>query len=50
MERLRVLHKLGYVHNDVKLENMLVGNQDPQTLYLIDFGLSTTFLEQDGTH
>ena len=45
-----MLHNLNYVHSDVKLENILVGHQDSQTLYLIDFGLSTKFIEQDGTH
>ena len=41
IERLRVMHDLGYVHNDIKLDNILVGFKDPSLLYLIDFGLSS---------
>lgn len=40
LERLRDLHSLGYVHNDIKLENILIGYKDPGKIYLIDFGLS----------
>lgn len=50
MERLRDLHKLGYVHNDLKLENILVGHKDADLVYLIDFGLTQTFLTDDGIH
>jgi serine/threonine protein kinase len=31
---------LGWVHNDIKLENILIGYKDPSRIYLIDFGLS----------
>jgi len=31
---------MGYVHNDIKLENILVGHQDSDRVYLIDFGLA----------
>jgi len=39
-ERLKLLHELGFVHNDIKLENVVVGFDDPNRLYLIDFGLA----------
>jgi casein kinase 1 len=45
-----VMHELGYVHNDIKLDNILVGFKDPSLLYLIDFGLSTRFINEDGSH
>ena len=41
---------MGYVHNDIKLENIVVGNQDYHKLFLIDFGLSRRFLDADGNH
>ena len=44
------MHQLGFVHNDLKLDNILVGHKDPQTIYLIDFGLSCNYLNDDGTH
>jgi len=50
IERLRALHSLGYVHNDLKLENILVGHKDPDLVYLIDFGLAQTYYREDGSH
>ena len=41
---------MGYVHNDVKLENIVVGFEDPNRLYLIDFGLSQRFIDNEGNH
>lgn len=38
------------MHNDIKLDNMLIGYKDPNVLYLIDFGLTTKYLNDDGTH
>jgi serine/threonine protein kinase len=37
------MHELGYVHNDLKLDNFLVGLNDPKTVYLIDFGISSNY-------
>lgn len=45
-----MLHELGYVHNDLKLENVVVGKNDIDKVYLIDFGLASTYCESDGTH
>lgn len=45
-----MLHELGYVHNDLKLDNFLIGLNDPKIIYLIDFGISTTYLNPDNTH
>eukprot|EP00347_Sterkiella_histriomuscorum_P017575 403348809 len=50
IERLRQLHSLGYVHNDLKLENILVGHKDPDLVYLIDFGLTQTYNLENGNH
>lgn len=41
---------MGYVHNDLKLDNILVGHKDPQLIYLIDFGLTCKYLEEDDSH
>lgn len=39
------------MHNDIKLENILIGYKDPAKIYLIDFGLSQLFIEaQTGHH
>ena len=44
--RLRVMHEMGFVHNDLKLENMVVGHQDSNRLYLIDFGLTSRYRDE----
>ena len=31
---------MNFVHNDLKLENILIGRDDPNQIYLIDFGLA----------
>jgi tRNA A-37 threonylcarbamoyl transferase component Bud32 len=38
------------VHNDIKLENMIVGAGNPNQIFLIDFGLSKTYIKRNGTH
>mgnify|MGYP006111802609 CR=1 FL=1 len=47
-------HKIGYVYNDLKPDNVCVGiHQNVQSLKklkLIDFGLSTPYLSDDGKH
>ena len=41
VERLKKLHESGYVHADLKPENICIGLDDPHRIYLIDFGLSS---------
>ncbi len=36
---------MGYLHNDLKLENILVGDSDPEMIYLIDFGLAMSYID-----
>ncbi len=45
IKRLQKLHELGFLHNDLKLENILVGESDPESIYLIDFGLATRYID-----
>ena len=37
------MHELGYVHNDIKLQNIVIGHLDTDKVYLIDFGLATRY-------
>lgn len=39
IDRLRSLHKVGYIHRDIKPQHLLYGNES-QKLYLMDFGLA----------
>lgn len=50
LTRLEQLHSLNYVHNDIKMENMVVGFKDPEKIYLIDFGLAVSFVDCNGNH
>lgn len=47
---LERLHAIGYVHCDVKPDNMLVGLNDPSRLYLVDFGLARKFVDDSANH
>ena len=41
------MHSLGYVHNDIKLDNILIDSKEKDTIYLIDFGLSKLYMEKN---
>lgn len=41
IDRIEALHKIGYLHRDIKPDNMAIGMKDKnKTIYLIDFGLA----------
>jgi serine/threonine protein kinase len=50
IERVEQLHSIGYVHNDIKLEKIVIGTEKPSKIYLIDFGLSAKYLDEKGQH
>ena len=43
IENLRAIHELGLTHNDLKLENIVIGHKNPERFILIDFGLASRF-------
>ena len=51
---LRAVHRTGYVHADLKPDNLVFGAGNAfealQTLHLVDFGLSTKFLDKKINH
>lgn len=50
IQRLKDLHSLSFVHNDIKLENILIGSENPGNIFLIDFGLSSQFNSKDNSN
>ena len=40
LDLLEKLHSINFVHNDIKMENIVIGKDDSHKIYLIDFGLS----------
>ena len=47
IDRLEVLHSIGYMHRDIKPENFLMGlKSDNSTLYMIDFGLAKSYMNR----
>lgn len=52
VERMETLHDGGWLHQDVKPENFVVGvtKEGVKTLYALDFGTSSQWIEEGGTH
>lgn len=50
VQALEAVHNAGFIHRDIKPDNLLMGQgRKENQLYLIDFGLSESYLSQ-GTH
>ena len=52
---LQVTHQLGFIHANINLTNIVIGSNDlhcleSRKIYLIDFGKSQTFWDEDMQH
>lgn len=43
LRRMQLVHHKGFVHRDVKPENMIIGREDPGRIYLVDFGVTKKY-------
>lgn len=55
MDSLQVIHEAGYVYNDLKLDNLVLGNAPElgpnlQKIRLIDYGLAKKYVDENGKH
>jgi len=49
IDSLEYIHEQGYVHNDIKAQNLLIGlGENKNEIFLIDFGLATKFYKTNG--
>ena len=48
IDSFKMIHGAGYIYNDLKFDNILVGPDD--NLRIIDLGLSSRFVDSKGTH
>ncbi|CAD8165853.1 unnamed protein product [Paramecium octaurelia] len=50
IDRLKLLHSKNLIHRDLKPDNMCIGYEDVDQIYLIDFGLAKYYRDQNGNH
>lgn len=43
LERIEIVHDYGFIHGDIKPENIVIGDEDQGLIYLIDFGVSSKY-------
>ena len=54
LDLLKCVHKSGFVYNDLKIDNIMIGmsrsTEVSSDIKLIDFGLAKPYLDPDGKH
>lgn len=51
IEAMQLLHSKGFLHRDIKPENFVIGTEGSHhNVYVIDFGLSKKYLDNNNIH
>ena len=53
LDRIRLVHEAGYLYCDLKMDNIVVGDSQGESLhklYLIDYGLAQKYQDHLGKH
>jgi len=50
IDGLEMLHATGFIHRDIKPDNIMVGLRQPSIIYLADFGISKVYRDKKQNH